>query len=91
MQVKTNVVIPQTVGRRRFISARRKKFSRRMQGEEIYYSQTEGGRRFMSHRCAVKYFGRACFNRLRAKDMELECHMQEDVGSNSIHGSACRC
>jgi len=35
-------VIAQTVWRRRFILARRKNSSRRMQGEEIYYSETEG-------------------------------------------------
>ena len=74
VKVKTKVmVIPQTVGRRRFILARRKKTSHRVQGGEIYYSQTEGEGLFMSHRCAVQDVQVSTGS--RPKEIVLERHM----------------
>jgi hypothetical protein len=50
-----------------YISQTKNNSSRRMQGEEIYYSQTEEGRRFMTRRCAVQCSGRTCFNRFKSQ------------------------
>ena len=73
---KTGVKVKaQAVGRRCFISARRKNSSRRMQGEETYYSQAEGE----DDLCHTDVWCNAPDVQVstgsRAKDMVLERHM----------------
>ena len=75
------------VGWRR-IAPRQKTLPAECMAKRYITAKLKGGRRFMSYRCAV--LNVQVSKGSRTKDM-LERHIEEDVGSSSVDGSACRC
>jgi len=62
-----------------------------MQDEEMYDSQTEGEDNLCNTGVGCNVPDVQVSKGSRAKGMVLERHMQQDVGSSSIDGSACCC